>query len=298
VSIADGRVYLKAEHLQKTGSFKARATSNRVAVLTPEEARRGIVTVSAGNAAQAYAWAGRDRGVPVTVVMTSSAAPERVAATRGYGAEVITAGPDVASAFDRMEELRAERGLTLCHPFDDPDVIAGDGTVGLELLDELPDVDVVVVAIGGGGLISGVATALKERHPAVRVYGVEPTRSDAMARALREGRPVRIAPDSVADSLGSPYAGEWTLPVCARYLDGVILVDDPEILGGVAFALGRLKQVLEPAGAAALAALLYGRVPLRSGDRVAAVLCGGNTDLARLAEMVAGAAPLSVPDGE
>jgi threonine dehydratase len=296
VPIADGRVYLKAEHLQKTGCFKSRATSNRVAALTPEEARRGIVTASAGNAAQAYAWAGRDRGVPVTVVMTSTAAPERVSATRGYGAEVVTAGPDVASALDRMEQLRADRGLVVCHPFDDPDVIAGNGTAGLELLEDLPDVDVVVVAIGGGGFISGVATALKETRPSVRVYGVEPVGSDAMARALAEGRPVRIAPDSVADSLGSPYAGDWTLPICARYLDGVVLLDDAEILGGVAFGLARLKQVLEPAGAAALAALLYGRVPLRTGDRVAAILCGGNVDLARLTDLISGAAPLGIPD--
>lgn len=292
VAIADGLLYLKAEHLQKTGSFKPRATSAKLSSLTPAEHGAGVVTVSAGNAAQAYAWAARDQGIQATVVMPLAAAPNRVAACRGYGAEVVLHGEHVGDTFAEMERLRAERGLVLCHPFDDPEVIAGDGSVGLELLEEVPDVDVVVVAIGGGGLISGVATALKERRPSVRVHGVEPVGSDAMTRAFAAGEPVRIDPRSIADSLGSPFAGAWTLPICRRYLDGIVLLEDAEILAGVRFAAERMKQVLEPAGAAALAALLFGRIPLRPGDRVATVLCGGNVDAGRLGELAAAAAPL------
>ncbi len=292
VAIADGRLHLKAEHLQKTGSFKPRATSAKLASLTAAERAAGVVTVSAGNAAQAYAWAGRDQGIRATVVMPLAAAPNRVAACRGYGAEVVLAGATMAETFAELDRQRTERGLVLCHPFDDPEVIAGNGSVGLELLEDVPDVDVVVVAIGGGGLISGVATALKERRPGVRVWGVEPTGSDAMSRAFAAGEAVRIEPRSVADSLGAPYAGAWTLPICRHYLDGIVLLDDAEILAGVRFAAERLKQVLEPAGAAALAALLFGRVPLRPGDRVATILCGGNAVLERFGEHLAAAAPL------
>lgn len=292
VAIADGRLHLKAEHLQKTGSFKPRATSAKLGSLTTAERAAGIVTVSAGNAAQAYAWAARDQGVRATVVMPLAAAPNRVAACRGYGAEVVLAGTTMAETFAELDRQRTERGLVLCHPFDDPEVIAGNGSVGLELLEDVPDVDVVVVAIGGGGLISGVATALKERRPGIRVWGVEPTGSDAMTRAIAAGEAVRIEPRSVADSLGAPYAGAWTLPICRHYLDGIVLLDDAEILAGVRFAADRLKQVLEPAGAAALAALLFGRVPLRPGDSVATILCGGNAVLERFGEHLAAAAPL------
>jgi threonine dehydratase len=292
VSIADGRLHAKAEHLQRTGSFKPRATSAKLSSLSAADRAAGVVTVSAGNAAQAYAWAARDLGLQATVVMPVGAAPNRVAACRGYGAEVVLHGEHVGETFAEMERLRAERGLVLCHPFDDPEVIAGDGSVGLELLDDVPEVDVVVVAIGGGGLISGTATALKERRPSIRVYGVEPVASDAMTRALAAGEPVTIEPRSVADSLGAPYAGAWTLPICRHYLDGIVLLEDAEILAGMRFAAERMKQVLEPAGGAALAALLLGRIPLRQGDRVATVLCGGNVDLAAMSDLMAAAVPL------
>jgi threonine dehydratase len=292
VPIADGRVFLKAEHLQKTGSFKTRATTARVAALRPEERAAGIVTISAGNAAQAYAWAARDGGVHATVVMPEGAVRSKVDACLGYGAEVVLHGAHVGEAFAEMERLRDARGLVVCHPFDDPDVIAGDGSVGLELLEALPDVDVVVVGVGGGGLISGIAAALKEQRPSVRVYGVEPVGSDAMRRAIEAEAPVRIEPHTVADGLGAPFAGDWTLPMCAHYLDGIVLLEDAEILSGVRFLVERAKQVVEPAGAAALAALLHGRIPLREGDRVAAVLSGGNVEVSALGELMAAAAPL------
>ena len=191
-----------------------------------------------------------------------------------------------------MERLTAERDLTFVHPFDDPRVIAGHASAGFEILDDLPDVDVVVVAIAGGGLISGVAAAIKETRPATRVYGVEPTTSNAMQLALAAGEPVSIDPHSVADGLGAPFAGAWTLAMCQRYLDGIVLLDDPTILAGVRFAAERMKQVLEPAGAAALAAVLFGRIPIASGERVCVLASGGNVEISRLGELIAAAAPL------
>ena len=293
--LADGRLYLKAEHLQKTGSFKARGMTNRMAVLSPAERERGAITVSAGNASQAFAWAAREAGVPMTVCMAVGANPIKVAASRGYGAEVILEGQHVGDAFAVADRIRAERELTFMHPFDDPAVIAGHGTVGLELLEDLPDVDVVVVGIGGGGLISGTACAIKERRPQVRVYGVEPVGAQAMTRAFEAGSPVPITPRTVADGLAAPFASERTLAMCRRYLDGIVLLEDAEILSGVRFAIERTKQALEPAGAAALAAVLFGRIPIEDGERVAVVASGGNVDVGRLGELLAGAAPLPGP---
>lgn len=290
--LGDGRLYLKAEHLQKTGSFKPRGMVAKVASLTDAEREAGIITISAGNAAQGYAYAGAAVGVRVTVVMPAAANPLKAAATRGYGAEVILEGADTGEAFAAMERTRAERSLTFCHPFDDPVVIAGHGSVGLEILDDLPDVDVVVVPIGGGGLISGVAGAVRQLRKGVRVYGVEPAGSNALTLALAAGAPVTIAPRSVADGLNAPFAGVWTLDMVRTYVDDVITIDEDVILAGLRFSLERLKQVLEPAGAAGLAALLTGRIPVRPGERVCVVLSGGNVDVGRLGEFVAAAAPI------
>jgi threonine dehydratase len=294
-ALAGGRLHVKAEHLQKTGSFKARGLSNRIATLTDDQRRRGVITLSAGNAAQAYAWAGRAAGVRVTVVMPAAAVRSKVEACLEYGAEVILHGAHVGETFAEMQRLSDERGLTFVHPFDDPEVIAGHGSIGLEILDDLPEVDVVVVGIGGGGLISGIAAAIKETRPATRVYGIEPTESNAMQLAIAAGEIVRIQPRSVADGLGAPFAGEWTLAMCRRYLDDIILLDDPTILAGVRFAVERMKQVLEPAGAAALAAVLFGLVPIADGERVCVVASGGNVEVAALGELLASAAPLPSP---
>jgi threonine dehydratase len=292
VRVAGDRLYLKPEQLQKTGSFKARGMSNRIETLPAEAKSRGVITLSAGNAGQAYAWAGRTAGVPVTVVMPAAAVRSQVDACLGYGARVVLGGDDVGEALAELERIRDEEGLTFVHPFDDPAVIAGNGSIGLELLDDLDDLDVVVVGVGGGGLISGVAAALKERRPQVRVYGVEPEGSNALSLAIERNEVVRIRPDSVADGLGAPFAGAWTLAMAKRYLDGIILLDDPTILAGMRFAIERLKQVLEPAGAAALAAVLAGRVPVQETDRVAVVLSGGNVEVGRLGELIAAAATL------
>jgi len=294
--LGDSTLYLKAEHLQRTGSFKARGMTNRIATLSPEARSRGAITLSAGNAGQAYAYAGRANDVAVSVVMPAGAVASKVAACRAYGARVILHGEHVGEAFAEMERVRDGEGLTFVHPFDDPMVIAGNGSVGSELLEDLPDVDVVVVGVGGGGLISGVAAAIREARPSARVYGVEPETSDAVSQAIAAGHVVTIEPRSVADGLGAPFAGVWTLAMVRHYLEDIVLLDDATILAGLRFALERLKQVVEPAGAAALAAVLAGRIPIRDGERVAVVLSGGNVAVDRLGELIAAAGRLPGAD--
>jgi threonine dehydratase len=292
VRVADGAVYLKAEHLQKTGSYKPRGMVAKLTTLTPDERERGIITISAGNAGAGYAYAGLVLGIPVTVVMPVSANPLKVAACRGYGATVELLGTTFTESWDAMEALTVERRLVFCHPYDDPEVIAGQGSVGLEILEDLPQVDHVVVGIGGGGLIAGVASAIGQVRPQTRIWGVEPDLADGMYQALAAGRPVRIEPHSVADGLNGPYAGAWNIAAAQRFVHEVVIVDDATILSGLRFALERTKQVLEPAGAAALAALLTGRIQVRDGERVCVVLSGGNVDVTRLGEYIERAAPL------
>jgi threonine dehydratase len=291
-AVADARIFLKAENLQVTGSFKPRGMTNKVASLTAAERARGIVTLSAGNAAQAYAWAGREAGVHATVAMPANAVRSKVDACLGYGAEVVLHGAHVGETLARVHELEAERGLVYCHPFDDPAVIAGHGSAGLEILDDLPDVDVVVVGVGGGGLISGIAAAVKERRPGARVYGVEPDGANSMTLSLERNEVVTIQPSTVADGLAAPFAGVWTLAMVQRYVDEVVLLDDATILAGVRFGAERMKQVLEPAGAAALAAVLFNRIPIRDGERVCVVGSGGNVEIGRLGALLDMATPL------
>jgi len=294
VRLADDRLYLKAEHLQKTGSFKPRAALARISSLDAGERRRGAITISAGNAGQAYAWAGREAGVPVTVVMPEGAVASKVAACLEYGADVVLHGAHVGESLVRLEELRRERGLTLVHPYDDPEVLLGNGSCGLEILEDLPDVDVVVIGVGGGGLVGGVTVALKESRPGVRVYGVEPVGSDALRRAVVAGEPVAVTPVSVADGLGAPIAGRLATAIAIRYLEDVVVIDDATILAGLRFSIERLKQVVEPAGASALAAVLTGAIPLRANDRVCVILSGGNVAVERLGDLLAAAGSLPV----
>jgi threonine dehydratase len=292
VRLAGDRLYLKPEQLQKTGSFKPRGMINRIETLPTEARQRGVITLSAGNAGQAYAWAGRTSGVAVTVAMPAAAVRSKVEACLGYGARVVLHGDHVGETLAELERIRDAEGLTFVHPFDDPAVIAGNGSIGLELLEDLPDIDVVVVGVGGGGLISGVAGALKQRRPTIRVVGVEPEGSNALSLAMERNEIVPIRPQSVADGLGAPFAGAWTLAMARAYVDEIVLLDDPTILAGMRFAVERLKQVLEPAGAAALAAMLAGRVRVRAGERVAVVLSGGNVEVGRLGELLAAASSL------
>ena len=295
VHVADGRIYAKAEHLQKTGAFKIRGALNKMAALSEAERAAGVITLSAGNHAQGVALAAHEAGVNAVVMMPSGAVRSKVDACRGYGAEVILFGEHVGETWARMEAVQAERGLTFVPPFDDPWIIAGQGTIGLEILDDLPQVDVVVAGIGGGALCTGTAAAIKETRPGVRVYGVEPEKSNALSLALDRGEIVPIQPVSVADGLGAPFAGEWTMAMGRRYLDGIALLDDATILAGMRFALERMKQLVEPAGAAALAAVLFGHVPIHDGERVCVVFSGGNVEMGRLGELLAGAAPLEIP---
>lgn len=281
------RVFVKAEHLQLTGSYKPRGAINRVLLMSTQERSRGLIAVSAGNHAQAVALAGAMVGAPVTVVMPAMASRAKAEATDGYGATVILHGHEMADTFARMEEIQHRDGLTLLHPFADPVVIAGQGTVGLEILEDLPAVDVVVAASGGGGMLTGVAAAIRRARPSVRIHGVEPVTSNALALGIRAGHPVPLRPSSIADGLGAPYASQWTIDLARRYVEDVVLVDETTIAGGMRFALERMKQLLEPAGAAALGALIAGHIPVRPGETVCVVASGGNVDLARLPELLA-----------
>ena len=290
-STATTRIWLKAENLQRTGSFKPRGVLNTLRHLTPEQKRRGLITISAGNHAQALAYAAAVEGLRALVVMPESASPTKVAATRGYGAEVVLHGT-TQQALDKMHDLRESRGLTLVHPYDDPLVIAGQGTVGLEILEDLPEVDLVVVPVGGGGLISGVAAAVKQSRPSARVVGVEPEGAPTVTEALRAGRPVRLERiATIADGLTAPVAGQHTLAHVQALVDEVVLVTDDEIAEGVRAVVRHAKLIAEPAGAAGVAALLAGRVTVPPGARAAVVVSGGNVDLGRLQEVLA-ATPL------
>jgi threonine dehydratase len=283
-----GRVFLKAELFQKTGSFKPRGVLANLAALGPKERARGVIGISAGNHAQALAWGAAAEGVDALVVMWQGVSETKVAATRGYGAEIDLEARDAAGAFERLAQLQEQTGRTLVHPFDHPLTIAGQGTVGLELLEDVPDVDAVVVPVGGGGLISGMATAVKAANPSVRVIGVEPELSPALHAALVAGRPVPVSPRSVADGLGAPFAGERCLAACRERIDRVALLTEHEIEEGMRFCYTRAKLAAEPAGAAAVAALLAGKVPLEPGETVVAVVSGGNVAPETAAAILAG----------
>jgi threonine dehydratase len=267
------RAFLKAELFQRTGSFKPRGVLTRLASLSPDEKARGVITWSAGNHAQAVAYGAALEGLDCLVVMSSGASPLKVAATRGYGAEVDLEAPDHPAAYERLLQLIEESGRTLVHPFDDAYVMAGQGTVGLEIAEDVPDADLVVVPVGGGGLISGIATALD-----CRIVGVEPEGAAGLTAALQAGRSVHIEAHSIADGLAPPFAGEEALAVCRERVDQVVLVSEEEIARGLRFLYTRAKLACEPAGAAAAAALLAGKIAFQPGERVVALVSGGNVD--------------------
>jgi threonine dehydratase len=276
-------VFLKCENLQRTGSFKSRGALNAVMNLSQAQRSAGVVTVSAGNHAQALAWAAAVVGAPCTVVMPATAARSKVEASQSYGATVVFEQSSMA-AFERCQKIADEDGLTLVHPFDDPRIAAGAGTVGLELLEQVHHLQAVVVPVGGGGLLAGVALAVKECAPNVRVYGVEPVGAAAMFRSMQEGRAVRLAeaPKTVADGLAAPMAGELTYAVTRKYVDRIILVEDAAIVSAMQFLVTRTKLLVEPAGAAGLAALREKLVPDSANARIGIILSGGNVDLNRL----------------
>ena len=277
--------YLKAENFQRTGSFKPRGAVYAISKLSKDQRERGIVTMSAGNAAQAMAFAARTAGVRVTVAMPQTAPQAKVDATRGYGAEIVFA-PDMTGLIALVGELKDRSGAYFLHPYDDAAMIAGHGTCALEVLDDLPDADVFVVGVGGGGLISGIAVAVAARRPGARVIGVEPTGAAAMRRALDAGEPVRLDRiNTIADGLAAPVAGTIPLAIVRRLVADVVVIEDDLIAEGMRFLAQRAKLVAEPAGAAATGALIAGKIPVRPGERVVSIVSGGNVDLARMAQI-------------
>ena len=262
--------FLKAELLQRTGSFKPRGVLTKLDSLSDEEKARGVIAISAGNHAQAVAWGAAEEGLDALVVMWSGASEAKIAATRGYGAAVDLEAADPRGAFERLDVLLQETGRTLVHPFDDPFTIAGQGTVGLEILEDLPDAETIVVPIGGGGLISGVAVAVAGR---ARVVGVEPEGSNAMHAALAAGERVELTPVSIADGLNAPHAGRLGIEIAQAHVEEVVLVTEAEVEEGFRFVYERAKLACEPAGAAAVAAVLAGKV---KPARTVCIVSGGN----------------------
>jgi threonine dehydratase len=285
--IVGGDALLKGELFQRTGSFKVRGALNRIEELTAEERRSGVISISAGNHAQAVAWAAREAGLDALIVMWQGADAAKVAATRGYGAAVDQEAADPTEAFERLDELQVETGRTLVHPFDDPAVIAGQGTVGLEILDDRPEADVVLVPVGGGGLVSGIATAVKARRPTARVIAVEPERSTALHDGLAAGHSVPVVPASAADALSAPYAGETCIRICLELGVESVLVSEDELFEALRWLYARTKLAAELGAAASAAALLAGKVGVAAGETAVAVVSGGNVAAKQAAAILA-----------
>lgn len=275
-------VHLKAELFQKTGSFKPRGMINALSRLDEARKAAGVITFSAGNAAQGLAYAASILGIRATVVMPAHASPTKAQATRVYGGEVILHG-DAAQCFDLCRRLEKERGLTYVSSFDDLDLMTGHASLGLEIAEDLADVDTVFVGIGGGGLIGGVALGLRGKGCEARIIGVEPEGAPAMHRSFEAGHAVTLEKvDTIADGLAPPFAGEHCYAIASEHVERVILVDDGRIAEAMNLLLARCKLLAEPAGAASLAGLLSGQVEISPGAKVVCVLSGGNIDLDRL----------------
>jgi len=291
-ALSGAQVYFKCENFQRVGAFKFRGAYNALSRFTPGQRRAGVVAYSSGNHAQAVALAARLLAMPAAIVMPADAPSTKLAATRGYGAEVIL--------YDRLSEDRdtiarrvmTERAATLVVPFDDPDVIAGQGTVALELFTEVGTLDSLVVCVGGGGLLSGCALAAAELSPGCKLYGVEPAAGNDAQQSLRAGRIIRIpVPDTIADGARTPSVGQLTFPIMQRLVTDIVTVSDEELCAQMRFFAERMKLIVEPTGCLAAAALMHGRLAL-PGQRVGVVISGGNVDLARFGDLVDSAAPL------
>jgi threonine dehydratase len=275
-------IRLKAEMFQRVGSYKIRGPLNKFALMPEEQKRRGVVCSSAGNHAQGVALAARIHGIRAVVCMATNATPAKVAATRGYGAEVVLHGTIWDEANEKAQELVRTQGLIYVHPFDDEQIIAGQGTLGLEIVQDWPEVDAVIVPIGGGGLISGVSMAVKSHNPKARVIGVESSDGPAMKRSIEAGRLETIDCKTIIDGLRVRRAGEINFSVVQRFVDEIVALPDREIFDAMIWVMERCKLVVEGAAAAPVAALLRGLVKLPPGSRVAVVLSGGNLNLDQL----------------
>lgn len=280
------QVFLKLDNLQRTGAFKERGALNKILTLTEEEKRRGVIAASAGNHAQAVAYHATARGIRSRIVMPLMTPLVKTASTAAYGAEVVLHGANYDEACDEAIRLTQQDGMTFLHPFDDDAVIEGQGTIGLELLEQIPDLEAVVVPVGGGGLIAGVACAIKESNPHIRVIGVQTERLPSMLRAADASSPVTIpAEATIADGIAVRRAGERTLPLVQRYVDELVTVDEEEIANAILVLLEREKTLAEGAGAVGLAALLQHKTTL-GGQRTAVLIGGGNIDVSLLARII------------
>jgi len=279
-------VYLKLDNLQRTGAFKERGALNKLLTLTAEERSRGVIAASAGNHAQGVAYHAGRHGIRAEICMPLTTPLIKVSATKSYGAEVILHGANYDEACEEAVRRSQQFGMTFVHPFDDEVVIAGQGTMGLEILQQVPDIEAVIAPIGGGGLIAGVACAVKATNPQVRVIGVQPARLPSMKVAIAEGHPVTLSPAAtIADGIAVRRAGEKTLPLIQKYVDEIVTVDEEEIANAILLLLEREKTLAEGAGAAAIAALINRKTPL-SGKKVAVLVCGGNIDVSLLSRIM------------
>lgn len=284
--VPDCRFYLKADCLQKTGAFKLRGAYYKLSTLTDEEKARGVIACSAGNHAQGVAFAARDMGIPATICIPAGAPLSKIEATRSYGANVVLVPGVYDDAHAEAVRLRDEQGLTFIHPFDDERVMAGQGTIGLEIAEQLPDVDIVLVPIGGGGLIAGVASALRQLKPACRIIGVQAAGAASMADSLRAGH-ILTLPEvhTVADGIQVKTPGEKTFAICREAVDEVVTVGEAEIASAILTVLERQKLMVEGAGAVGVAVAMYGELDLR-GKTVCALLSGGNLDVTMLERII------------
>jgi threonine dehydratase len=280
------QVYLKLDNLQMTGAFKERGALNKILQLTAEQKKRGVVAASAGNHAQGVAYHATQHGIRSIIVMPLATPLVKVTATKNFGAEVILHGANYDAAYEEAMRLCTAEGMTFIHPFDDVQVIAGQGTIGLEMLEQVPGLEAVVVPIGGGGLISGVGCAIKESNPKIRVIGVQTSRLPSMLAAVAEHHPVTIdAATTIADGIAVRRAGDVTLPLVEKYVDEIVTVDEDEIASAILVLLEREKTLAEGAGAAALAALLQKKTSLQ-GARTGVLVCGGNIDVTLLSRII------------
>ncbi|HZD47218.1 MAG TPA: threonine ammonia-lyase, partial [Silvibacterium sp.] len=279
-------IYLKLDNLQRTGAFKERGALNKILTLSDEEKRRGVIAASAGNHAQAVAYHATQRGIRSQIVMPLMTPLVKVVATRGFGAEVMLSGANYDEACSEAMRRAEFEGMTFLHPFDDPEVIQGQGSIGLEILEQAPQIEAVVVPIGGGGLIGGVACAIKETNPKVRVIGVQTERLPSMLRAAEAGEPVTVSAEAtIADGIAVRRAAERTLRLVERYVDELVTVDEEEIASAILVLLEREKTLAEGAGATALAAVLQRKSSLTT-ERTAVLVCGGNIDVSLLAKII------------
>src|ERR1700716_583632 len=285
-ALTNNLIFLKLDNQQRTGAFKERGALNKLLTLTAEERGRGVIAASAGNHAQGVAYHSGRHGVRARIVMPLTTPLTKVSSTRAYGADVVLHGANYDEAYDKAVEQSRQEGFTLIHAFDDDAVIAGQGTLGLEILQQHPDIEAVVAPIGGGGLIGGIACAVKETNPAVRVFGVQPARIPSMKLAVAEGKPVTLSPaKTIADGIAVRRAGERTLPLVQKYVDEIVTVEEEEIANAILLLLEREKTLAEGAGAAAIAALVNHKLPLK-GKKVAVLVCGGNIDVTLLARII------------